>query len=88
MAVYITAAGALPPGRSPSPTTRSIHGSVASARASERLRRRMLEANGIRTRHYALADGGHLDDAQRGDRGQRGRGGTEGARDRTSTRWG
>ena len=59
MAVYITAAGAYLPGEPvANDEIDSRLGSLGEG--SERIRRRMLEANGIRTRHYALAEGGHL----------------------------
>ncbi|HUP18204.1 MAG TPA: 3-oxoacyl-[acyl-carrier-protein] synthase III C-terminal domain-containing protein [Acidimicrobiia bacterium] len=59
MAVYITAAGAFLPGE---PVANDDIDSRLGplGEGSERIRRRMLEANGIRTRHYALAEGGHL----------------------------
>lgn len=59
MAVYITAAGSHLPG--PPVTNDEIDSRLGSlGEGSERIRRRMLEANGIQTRHYALGDGGHL----------------------------
>ena len=59
MAVYITAAGAFLPGEPVSnDDIESRLGPLGEG--SERIRRRMLAANGIRTRHYALAEGGHL----------------------------
>ena len=59
MAVFITAAGAHLPGLPVS--NDEIDSRLGSlGEGSERIRRRMLEANGIRTRHYALGEGGHL----------------------------
>ena len=59
MAVYITAAGAFLPGEPVA--NHEIDARLGSlGEGSERLRRRMLEANGIHTRHYALAEGGRL----------------------------
>jgi 3-oxoacyl-[acyl-carrier-protein] synthase III len=59
MAVYITAAGAYLPGAPVgNDEIDSRLGSLGEG--SERIRRRMLEANGIRTRHYALGEGGGL----------------------------
>ena len=59
MAVYITAAGAFLPGEPVS--NDDIESRLgALGEGSERIRRRMLAANGIRTRHYALAEGGHV----------------------------
>lgn len=59
MAVYITAAGTFLPGEPVS--NEDIESRLGPlGEGSERIRRRMLAANGIRTRHYALAQGGHL----------------------------
>ena len=59
MAVYITAAGAYLPGAPVgNDEIDSRLGSLGDG--SERIRRRMLEANGIRSRHYALGEGGRL----------------------------
>jgi 3-oxoacyl-[acyl-carrier-protein] synthase-3 len=57
MPVYITAAGVHLPG--PPLSNDEIDSRLGSlGEGSERIRRRMLEANGIRTRHYALGEGG------------------------------
>ena len=56
---YITAAGAFLPG---DPVTNDeIESRLGSLGAdSERIKHRMLQANGIVTRHYAMADGGRV----------------------------
>ena len=57
MTAYITAVGAYLPGEPIG--NDELEAYIGSTDGSDRLRRRMLEANGIEKRHYAIDRGGH-----------------------------